>query len=555
MTVTEVQTSRAARPPLAMAWVVLTAAAGSVLAVGVVATVILFGSLSAYPDVSSRRLWFGFLGASLLTAASLGLRSLRWIFLLRRAETRIPIRDAYIGYFAGFSLLFTPMLVGEIAVRALVNRARGGVPVHTTMVVNVWERLLDATALALLAVAGGAIVGRISPWTAALGLGAAISLITPVRRLALSTIARLTAPLARRFDAKPAAPFRRMADLRTWSVALVASLVSWLLPALGLWLLAGHPPFGIDLPAAIEAYASSATASVKTLAPGGILVAGRQMLTLLLDHGIPEQSAALTVLGVRLSTAGVSLAMGLVFAWLHVRSAAADSAAHFDDIAEAYDVQIPESRRNALLVRKTDMMRDVLDARGAGKRGLDVGCGQGAYVGRMRELGYDVEGIDMSSGQVRFAARRLGEDVVRVGSVLDIPAADQTFDFLYIINVLHHLNSVEEQRRAFAELFRVLKPGGLLFIHEINTRNVLFRFYMGYVFPSLNCIDEGIERWLLAHKLDIYTQARVVEVRYFTFLPDFVPAFIVRACAPIERALERSVARVFSAHYMAVLQK
>jgi hypothetical protein len=78
---------------------------------------------------------------------------------------------------------------------------------------------------------------------------------------------------------------------------------------------------------------------------------------------------------------------------------------------------------------------------------------------------------------------------------------------------------------------------------------------MGYVFPSLNCIDEGIERWLLAHKLDTYTQARVVEVRYFTFLPEFVPAFIVRLFAPVERFLERSAARVFSAHYMAVLQK
>ena len=170
-------------------------------------------------------------------------------------------------------------------------------------------------------------------------------------------------------------------------------------------------------------------------------------------------------------------------------------------------------RRNALLVRKTEMMRDVVDARGVGRRGLDVGCGQGAYVARMRELGFDVHGIDMSAGQVRLAARNVGgEGIVQVGSVLDIPSADASYDFLYIINVLHHLNSVEEQRRAFRELLRVLKPGGLLFVHEINTRNILFRFYMGYVFPSLNCIDEGVERWLLAHKLDDYTDAPTVDV-------------------------------------------
>ena len=45
----------------------------------------------------------------------------------------------------------------------------------------------------------------------------------------------------------------------------------------------------------------------------------------------------------------------------------------------------------------------------------------------------------------------------------------------------------------------------------------------------------------------------MVDIRYFTFLPDFVPAFIVRALAPVERALESSAFRGYSAHYVAVL--
>jgi SAM-dependent methyltransferase len=121
--------------------------------------------------------------------------------------------------------------------------------------------------------------------------------------------------------------------------------------------------------------------------------------------------------------------------------------------------------------------------------------------------------------------------------------------------VLHHLGSLGDQQRAFTELFRILKPGGLLFVHEINTRNMLFRFYMGYVFPSLNCIDEGVERWLRADRMARYTEAPVVEVRYFTFLPDFVPQALVRLLAPFERLLERSSLKVLSAHYMAVLEK
>ena len=144
---------------------------------------------------------------------------------------------------------------------------------------------------------------------------------------------------------------------------------------------------------------------------------------------------------------------------------------------------------------------------------------------------------------------------MQVGSALEIPAPDASFDFVYCINVLHHLPSVADQRRAFAEFTRVLRPGGLIFVHEINTRNLLFRLYMGYIFPSINCIDEGIERWLLAHRLGAYTSAPVVEVDYFTFLPDFLPAPIVRLFAPIERLLEGSTLRVYSEHYMATLRK
>jgi ubiquinone/menaquinone biosynthesis C-methylase UbiE/uncharacterized membrane protein YbhN (UPF0104 family) len=539
-----------------MAWVVLLSAAAAVLAIGVAATLIIFSNLEAYPATSGSRFWLSLLGASVLTIGSISLRSLRWVFLLRRAETRIPIRDAYIGYFSGLSLLFAPLLTGEIAVRAWINRARGGVPVHTTIVVNVWERLLDLAALATLGAPAAWASGSFVGWSTALFAGAVLSLLTPVRRTALRAVTSTTAPIARAVEESSPVAFSRLGDLRTWNAALATSIVAWSLPAAGLWLLARQPHHALGIFDAIHTYAASSAASVLTLAPGGVLIAGRQMLAALAAHGYDEASAVLTVLGVRLSTVGISVALGILFVVMHVRSSAADSVTHFDDIADAYDVQIPESRRHALLLRKTALMKAVVAAQGSGRRGLDVGCGQGAYVGRMRALGFDVEGIDMSAGQVRLAARNAGgSEFVRVGSVLEIPAPDASFDFTYVINVLHHLGSVEEQRRAFRELLRVLKPGGLLFVHEINTRNILFRFYMGYVFPSLNCIDEGVERWLLAHKLHTYTEAQVVDVKYFTFLPDFVPAFVVRLLAPVERFLERSAVRVYSAHYMAVLRK
>lgn len=543
------------RYQLPIAWVVLLASAGAVASVGIVATAILLRKLSDYPQPTGSGFWWSLLGASALTVVSLGLRSLRWTFLLRRARVRIPIRDALIGYFSGFSLLFAPFLAGEIAVRALINGRRARVPVHTTIVVNFLERLLDATALSLLALFGGLALGHVSGWVYALAFTSGLSILPPVRRTVLRFLCSTAELLARPFDATPAATGVRLADLSTWSITLATSLIAWLMPGMGLWGLSRHASQGIGLAHAIHSYAASSLTGPLPLAPGGVLVLGPEILKVLVEQGTAPPTALLAVLGLRLSTVGVSVALGVLFALFHFGSKATDSATHFDDIANAYDAQILESRRQALLIRKTEMMKAVLDAGCSRKRGLDVGCGQGAYVGRMRELGFDVEGIDTSEGQVRFAVHKLGNEVVRVGSVLDIPFADATFDFLFTVNVLHHLSSVVEQRRAFAELFRVLKPGGLLLVHEINTRNILFRFYMGYVFPMLNCIDEGTEQWLLAHKFENYTSAPVVEVRYFTFLPDFLPALLVKIGEPLERYLERSAAKVFSAHYMVVLQK
>jgi hypothetical protein len=52
-----------------------------------------------------------------------------------------------------------------------------------------------------------------------------------------------------------------------------------------------------------------------------------------------------------------------------------------------------------------------------------------------------------------------------------------------------------------------------------------------------------------------YTATPVADVRYFTFLPDFVPRTIARILEPAERLLERSALRPYSAHYMCVFVK
>jgi SAM-dependent methyltransferase len=452
-------------------------------------------------------------------------------------------------------LLSAPFLLGEIAVRAFVNRQRGLVPVATTAVVNIWERFLDVASLASIVAVVTLLAGQISLQAAVLLVAVAATFVPIVRRWLLGAAKVIGGSLAQLAGDRVRPEFSRLGNTRGWLVTFLTSVAAWILPGVGFWILVGTSGVPYQIDRAEISYASSTLAGGFLLAPGGVLVVGGRLLADLRNAGLDDAAAASAVLAIRLATTGLSTALGVVFLLVHVRSRPL-SPSHFDEIADAYDVQIPRARREALLTRKTELMREVIAARGIGGRGLDVGCGQGWYVARMRELGFDVSGIDSSPGQAVVAARNVGmPDLIRIGSALDIPAPDASCDFVYTINVLHHLPSVRDQRAAFAEILRVLKPGGLIFVHEINTRNLLFRFYMGYVFPSLNCIDEGIERWLLPNRLENYTDSPVIDIRYFTFLPDFVPGVFVRLLAPFERMLEKSPLGIYSAHYMAVLRK
>ena len=93
---------------------------------------------------------------------------------------------------------------------------------------------------------------------------------------------------------------------------------------------------------------------------------------------------------------------------------------------------------------------------------LDVGCG----LGRLSEicLGKSklVCGVDLSNA-VKEAARVIkSEKFIPIQASADnLPLKDQSFDFVYCWGVLHHTKNPEQ---TLAELWRVLKPGGVLAI-------------------------------------------------------------------------------------------
>lgn len=78
---------------------------------------------------------------------------------------------------------------------------------------------------------------------------------------------------------------------------------------------------------------------------------------------------------------------------------------------------------------------------------------------------------------------------------------------------------------------------------------------MGYFFPLIRNIDEGVENWLDPMSFKNIDGMDLVSLKFFTFLPDFTPNSLMKLFGRIEFWLENSPLYHLSVHYMAILQK
>ena len=108
----------------------------------------------------------------------------------------------------------------------------------------------------------------------------------------------------------------------------------------------------------------------------------------------------------------------------------------------------------------------------AGKKILDAGCGHGEYVAFALADKASVWAFDYSEEMVTATRERLerqglqAEELYR-GSVTSIPHEDASFDVVFCLAVLDHLPEADRVQ-AMREFYRVLKPGGTLYLDVPN---------------------------------------------------------------------------------------
>lgn len=107
---------------------------------------------------------------------------------------------------------------------------------------------------------------------------------------------------------------------------------------------------------------------------------------------------------------------------------------------------------------------------------LDVGCAYGFLLERFQGRA-DLYGFDVSPHAIEVARERLPEASFTLGSAGDkLPFGDASFDGVMMTDVIEHLTR-EHQETSAAELARVLRPGGTLYITTPNHNWVRKVFY------------------------------------------------------------------------------
>ena len=133
----------------------------------------------------------------------------------------------------------------------------------------------------------------------------------------------------------------------------------------------------------------------------------------------------------------------------------------YADIQEAAVRNVQSKRKE---IRYEDDIIRTFSRLGHGKAILDIGTGDGWLMKQAREAGLDCMGIDVSEKFAELASARSGVDI-RVGTLHEMKFEDGQFDFINLDMVLMY---VPDPIQLFEEIHRVLKPGGLLRVHEYD---------------------------------------------------------------------------------------
>jgi ubiquinone/menaquinone biosynthesis C-methylase UbiE len=121
---------------------------------------------------------------------------------------------------------------------------------------------------------------------------------------------------------------------------------------------------------------------------------------------------------------------------------------------------------------------------------LDIGGATGKYSYWLAELGHDVTLIDPMPNLIEIAKNNPKSKIlksIQVGDVRNLTAKESAYDLIICFGPFYHLTDLDERKKAFNELFRTLKQGGILLSAGISK---YVSFIQSGLFDGMIEIDE-----------------------------------------------------------------
>jgi len=103
---------------------------------------------------------------------------------------------------------------------------------------------------------------------------------------------------------------------------------------------------------------------------------------------------------------------------------------------------------------------------------LEIGCGNCRNLLLFAKAGFDCYGVDFSQEMLNYAKKYIKKHNFKVklrkARAEKLPFANESFDYILYIAVLHHIQSKEDRKKSLQEIKRVLKHEGQMYISVWN---------------------------------------------------------------------------------------
>lgn len=186
----------------------------------------------------------------------------------------------------------------------------------------------------------------------------------------------------------------------------------------------------------------------------------------------------------------------------------------WEDVDREYEDQADRMAIRKLLPKRMDQF-------------ADIGGGYGRLANEYLKRAHKIILFDYSKSELAQAKEIYGDKIeTRAGDIYKLPFKDNELDGLMMVRVTHHL---EHMDKAMAELYRVLKPGGVAVIEVANKRTLpkIARFVTGR--SKVNPFDQKVANY-----------KEISKDGFYNYHPKYVENIFVRTGFTIERVLSVS---------------